>query len=101
MGKKELTPFIALKRKSYTTRRAKIIDLLVGGLGWYIGNGILMLLFGTFAADVLTISAVYLLVNLHVVYFLFFTRYWMARGIFIAGSIATAAACAILMQPVH
>ena len=77
-------------RKIYTTRREKVIDFVVGFLGWFFINGLLYTLlvalmsqFPTDAQDsiaVVLLIALPFLINIGAMIYFGFTRRWIALG---------------------
>jgi hypothetical protein len=79
-----------LSRKIYTTRREKVIDFIVGFLGWFFINGLLytllVFLIGQFSPDaqsslaVVLLGLLPLLINIGALIYFGFTRRWIALG---------------------
>ena len=80
-----------LERKVYTTRNEKVIDFVLGFVGWFLVNG---LLYGCSIAilqaidssssqsiPVLLLGLLPLLINIGALIFFAFTRRWIALGI--------------------
>ena len=83
-----------LERKVYTTRNEKVIDFVLGFVGWFLVNGIL---YGCSIAilqaldsgspdsiPVLLLGVLPLLINIGALIFFAFTRRWIALGILAA-----------------
>ncbi len=91
-----------LQRKVYETKNEKVIDFLIGFFGWFIINtllgilqiGILAGLSATFEGTAngeqiigmigLVISCIPLILNIGVIIYFAFTRYWIALGALLA-----------------
>jgi hypothetical protein len=80
-----------LTRKTYTTRREKVIDFVIGFFGWFIVNGVLyacsIAVLSQFASEsipeplpVLFLVALPLLINIAALILLGLTRRWIALG---------------------
>ena len=83
-----------LERKVYTTRNEKVLDFVIGFVGWFLVNGLL------YGCSILILQAVDsstsdsilalllglipLLVNIGALIFFAFTRRWIALGILAA-----------------
>jgi hypothetical protein len=99
--------FMNLTRKTYSTRSEKIIDFIVGFIGWFVLNGVMggasSLAFNLLSATPLpsdpnfqtalgilslVLTCLPLLVNVGLIVFFAFTRYWIALGML--GALAAA-----------
>jgi hypothetical protein len=83
-----------LERKVYTTRNEKVLDFVIGFVGWFLVNGLLygcsiLILQGMDSSTsdsilALLLGLIPLLVNIGALIFFAFTRRWIALGILAA-----------------
>ena len=83
-----------LERKVYTTRNEKVLDFVIGFVGWFLVNGLLygcsILILQSMDSSssdsilALLLGLIPLLVNIAALIFFAFTRRWIALGILAA-----------------
>jgi hypothetical protein len=79
-----------LSRKIYTTRREKVVDFVIGFIGWFFINGVLYALLVAIISQLPTdaqdsiaaslLGALPLLINIGALIYFGFTRRWIALG---------------------